>query len=142
MTKAASALDVVTKLLSGRDKTRAQLRAALERKGFGVEEIEAALRRVVELGYVDEARVARRKAGDLLGEGWCGEALTARLGALGLDAQTIDSAVAEARAELGWNESAAAQALISKRRLEGVKAARFLASRGFSEDTVARLVPA
>lgn len=140
MTKAVSALEVVTKLLSGRDKTRAQLRAALERKGFGREDIDAAVSRAVELGYVDEARVAQRKAEALLRDGWCGEALGARLGALGLDAQTIDVAIAAAKAELAWSEAGTARALVERRHLEGVKAARFLASRGFSEDVVERLV--
>lgn len=128
------------KLLSGRDKTRAQLRQALSGKGFSEEEIDEALRRVVELGYLDEAGLARRRAAAGLSDGWAGEALRAKLIAGGLEERTAADAIALAVAESGWRELDAARALLAKRRVEGPKALRLLASRGFSEDVVERLV--
>jgi regulatory protein len=134
------ALSVVTKLLSGRDKTRAQLHAALERKGFGPEEIDAALERARSLGYLDDARVAKRRALAELTAGWAGEALRARLEAVGVEGHTAQAAIDEAIAELGWRDLEAARRLLAVKKATGAKAARFLSSRGFSDDVVERLV--
>jgi regulatory protein len=129
-----------TRLLSGREKTAAQLRAALERKGFAAAEIAAALERCRELGYLDDARVAKRLALDGLDDGWVGEALLARLSAKGLDDRTARSAIDAAREEQGVTERSRAVALLTRRGLSGPKAARFLASRGFTEELVEELV--
>ncbi len=45
-------------LLARRDRSRAELEGLLERAGYLLEEIEAALKRVVELGYLNEERLA------------------------------------------------------------------------------------
>ncbi len=131
---------MVTKLLSGRDKTRAQLHAALERKGFTPEEITAALERAKSLGYLDDARVAKRRALAELSAGWAGEALRARLEATGVEPHTAQAAIDEAIAELGWRDLEAARRLLAVKKATGAKAARFLSSRGFSDDVVERLV--
>lgn len=136
-----TAFDHAAKLLAGRDKTRAQLAQALERKGFDAGAIADALARAGALGWLDDARVARRRAADGLRDGWAGEALLAKLVASGLEDRIAAQAIAAAIDELGWVALDAARALLGKRRLEGAKAARFLASRGFGEDVVERLVP-
>lgn len=142
MTKARlDALTQATKLLAGRDKSRAQLRAALLQRGYDDEETDAALQRAAELGYLDDARVAERKAREALDDGWAGEVLVAKLVAGGLDESVAQRAVDEAIAATGWDALKAARKLAEKRRLEGEKAARFLASRGFEEDVISRLVP-
>lgn len=128
------ALTQLTKLLAGREKTRAQARADLEKRGFSGADVDAAISRAMELGYLDDARVARRLAVAALRDGWAGEVLRARLTAKGLDEGTAAQACDDARAELEWSEPVAAAALVKKRHLDGVKAARFLAARGFSED--------
>ena len=128
------ALTQLTKLLAGREKTRAQARADLEKRDFSAPDIDAAIARATELGYLDDARVAKRLAVAALRDGWAGEVLHARLTSKGIDEAIGARAADEAIAELEWNESAAAQTLVKKRHLDGVKAARFLASRGFSED--------
>lgn len=107
------AFALATKLISGRDKTTAQVREALERKGF---------------------------ARDGLEEGWVGDALLGKLTARGLDERTATEAISAAREELGFVDRSAAMALLRKRKLEGAKAARFLASRGFSEELVEQLI--
>lgn len=132
------ALEQIVKLLAGREKTRAQLHADLSRREFTDAEIESALTRAEELGYLDDGRAARRLAVAALRDGWVGEVLLARLTSKGVSERVAADAVAHAVDELGWKEVEAAQALLSKRRLIGVKAARFLASRGFSEDVVNR----
>lgn len=134
------ALSLATKLISGRDKTTAQVREALERKGFAREEIDSAIQRCRELKYLDDARVAKRVAIEALEDGWVGEALLGKLSAKGLDERTARDAIDLAREELGFVDRSAAMDLLKKRKLEGAKAARFLASRGFSEDLVEQLV--
>ncbi len=128
------ALTQLTKLLAGREKTKAQARADLEKRDFAAADIDAAITRASELGYLDDTRVARRLAVASLRDGWAGDVLHARLTAKGLDENTATQAIADAIVELEWNENVAAEVLVKKRHLDGVKAARFLASRGFSED--------
>lgn len=134
------AFALATKLISGRDKTTAQVREALERKGFAREDIDSALQRCRDLKYLDDARVAKQRARDGLEEGWVGDALLGKLTARGLDERTATEAISAAREELGFVDRSAAMALLRKRKLEGAKAARFLASRGFSEELVEQLI--
>lgn len=128
------ALTQLTKLLAGREKTKAQARADLEKREFPAADIDAAITRASELGYLDDTRVAKRLAVASMRDGWAGEVLHARLTSKGIDENTATQAIADAIVELEWNENVAAEVLVKKRHLDGVKAARFLASRGFSED--------
>ena len=134
------ALTQATRLLASTDKTRAQLAAALSRRGYPELEIAEALKRAVALGYLDDSRVAQRKARSDLQAGWAGEALQARLAAAGLEESTARSAIKDAINEAGWSALLAARTLLAARKLEGAKAARFLASRGFEEDVVERVI--
>lgn len=134
------ALTQVTRLLASTDKTRAQLADALARRGYEPQKIDQALERAVALGYLDDTRVARRRAQADLKDGWAGEALLARLVHAGLDEQTARAAVQAEIAESGWSAPEAAQALVKARKLSGAKGARFLASRGFEEDLVERVI--
>ena len=134
------ALTQVTRLLASTDKTRAQLADALVRRGYEAQEIEHALERATALGYLDDTRVARRRAQAFLRAGWSGEALLARLVHAGLDEQTARVAVQAEIAESGWTAPSAAQALVKARKLSGAKGARFLASRGFEEELVERVI--
>ncbi len=53
-----SALAAAVGLLSRRDHSRGELRRKLQLRGFSVEEIDAAIERVGELGYQDDGRFA------------------------------------------------------------------------------------
>ncbi len=132
------ALAQLLKLLGGRDKTRAQAAEALRRRGHPDEAVEAALDRAGALGYLDDQRVARRLALDALRDGWTGEALVAKLGGRGVDEALARRALDEAVEALSWSEPEAAREVVARRRLTGARAARFLLSRGFSEDVSAR----
>lgn len=134
------ALTQITRLLAATDKTRAQLVAALSRRGYAQAVIDEALFRAQALGYLDDGRVAQRKARSELLAGWAGEALLARLTATGLEEAVARAAVKDAIAESGWTAQQAARALVAARKLEGPKGARFLASRGFEEDVVERVI--
>lgn len=134
------ALTEATKLLASTDKTSAQLVVALQRRGYSQAEIDGALERARALGYLDDRRVATKKAKDDLRAGWVGEALLARLIATGLDEAVARGAVKDAIAESGWIALDAARRLVAARKLTGAKAGRFLASRGFEEDVVERVI--
>ncbi len=130
------ALTQATKLLASSDKTRAQLIAALLRRGHEAAEAQAAADRARELGYLDDRRVAERRAREDLAEGWCGAALVGRLTAQGLDERTAQAAIDAALEAVGWSAAVAARRLVAARGLEGARGARFLASRGFDEDVI------
>ena len=136
------ALTQLTRLLASTDKTRAQLLDALVHRGYAQSEIDDAVERAKALGYLDDTRVAQRKARTELQAGWAGEALLGRLLKVGLAEAAARSAIKEAIFEAGWNALEAARKLVVARKLGGAKGARFLASRGFEEDVVERVIGA
>lgn len=89
---ASSVLDAGLRLLTRRAHSRVELRRKLARRGYEEDEINGALRRLAELGYMDDAafaasHVRRRSAsrGPL--------ALAAELAARGVDRHTVGAAV-------------------------------------------------
>jgi regulatory protein len=134
------ALTQLTRLLASTDKTRAKLVEGLTRRGYSEDEIAAALDRAQALGYLDDERVAHRKAVEALQDGWAGEALLERLARAGLDEATARAAIKEAIAETGWKALDSARELAQARKLAGARGARFLASRGYEEDVVERVI--
>ncbi len=134
------ALAQAVKLLAGRERTEKGLERALAQRGYGAEEIGLAVARVKALGYLDDAGVAARKARAGFAEGRSAADVERRLVADGI-AEAVAEEVVGAEAEAcGHDELAAARALVAKRRLVGVKAARFLVARGFSEEVVEKVV--
>ena len=89
-----SALDAGLRLLSVRAHARAEIRRKLGRRGFVQGEIDAAVARLIDLGYLDDSEFARglvRRRGALRGP----LALSAELAARGVDRDQADAAVAE-----------------------------------------------
>jgi regulatory protein len=85
-------LDAGLRLLARRAHSRVELRRKLARRGYEEDEIHGALRRLAELGYVDDAEFAaghvRRRSASL------GPlALSAELAARGVDRHTAGTAV-------------------------------------------------
>jgi regulatory protein len=134
------ALPYAVKLLAGRDKSEASLRAALDKKAYAAHDIDAAIARLKTLGYLNETRFAQTKTRALLLQGKTPADIRQRLERDGLTAQLIDSVVSQEAAAAGYDPLQAARALLAKKRVTGAKAARFLASRGFDEELIRRLV--
>jgi len=140
----SDALGYVLRLLRVRGRTRRELELALERRGFGPPVRARVLRRVEELGYVDDARWALARATSLLEQRRLApQAVERRLLAAGVAEQDARAAVARACEDAGFEPVEAARRLLASRlppgRLstqERARAARLLASRGFSEDVV------
>jgi SOS response regulatory protein OraA/RecX len=130
--KPISAFEVAVKLLGGREKSRRVLETALLAKEFPAEQVNEALSRCAQLGYLDDRRAALDLAQRLFAEGRSRLDVERRLEAKGLD-PTVAAA-------LPHDERAAAERLLKSKRVSGVKAARLLLSRGFAEELVARLV--
>jgi regulatory protein len=89
----ASALDVGLRLLARRAHSRVELRRKLGRRGYEEDEIQAALARLDELGYVDDAAFATghvRRRSSSRGP----MALKAELAARGIDRQAAGHALA------------------------------------------------
>ena len=90
---AVTALDAGLRLLARRAHARAELRLKLRRRGHAAEDVEEALRRLAELGYLDdrsfaEGHVRRRRTG--LGP----LALSKELASRGVDRAVAETALA------------------------------------------------
>lgn len=127
-------------LLEARERTEHELRRALATRGHAEADVEAAVTRARELGYLDERRVAEARARRGFAEARSTADVTARLARSGLADAVIEQAVAEAVQESGHTDEASARALLRRRKLTGAKAARFLASRGFEEELVRKIL--
>jgi regulatory protein len=126
----ADAFEAGVRALARSDLSTATLEARLERAGFGEPEREQALRRLRELGYLDDARVAHERARRLAARGAGDAAIRADLAGRGVP----DAAAAEALAGLD-RETERAAALVA-RLGPGRKASQTLARKGFSAETI------
>ncbi len=105
-----SALDAGLRLLARRAHSRVELLLKLTRRGYESAAIRAALRRLEELGYLDDQSFARsfvRRRGSVRGP----RALSAELAARGVDRAQVDTAIAE----FGEEEQLAAATQIAER---------------------------
>jgi regulatory protein len=89
-----SALDAGLRLLGRRAHSRVELLLKLTRRGYDSAAIRASLKRLEELGYLDDQSFARsfvRRRGSVRGP----RALSAELAARGVDRAQVDTALAE-----------------------------------------------
>jgi regulatory protein len=143
------ATDACLRLLKARARSRHELDAALQRKGYSERVREEVLQKLQGFGYLDDARFAKDRAASLLGRGRLGpQAVLQRLAAHGLSEDAASKAVSEARGEVEFDALATARQVLEKRGLSGrsltpqerARAGRLLHSRGFSEDVIHRLL--
>ncbi len=109
-----TAFDRAVKLLAVRQRTEAELRSALE--DFPAGEVDSALARVKELGYINDRETARARARTRVGQGDAPRFAARKLAAQGISEATAREAAAEA-AEGAGEEELASRALW--RRLRG-----------------------
>jgi regulatory protein len=137
-------LDAALKLLAARSRSEAELRRGLETRGYPPPDIESAVARVRELGYLDDGEVARSRARTMLGRGASSRLAARRLEAQGIAGPQARAAVAEQAGEEG-ESGLLARAL--ERRLKGRKLTdevekhrvfRSLVQKGFRPTEVAR----
>jgi regulatory protein len=120
--------------LRHRDRSAAELRDWLARRQVPQAACDEALETLSRTGLVDDTRFAESRARSLAERG-AGDALIRHeLVKARVDGDAIEDALA------GIEPEAARAATIIRRRGIGPKTARFLRSKGFSEDTVAGAV--
>lgn len=130
MTGRPTALEAATKALARRDRAAADLVAYLERRGAAPDEASAAVERLREAGYVNDARYASTRAERLAARGFGDAAVRHELERDGVAAEEIDAALAELPPE---RERALAVLRQAKTPLAGV---RRLAAKGFSTESI------
>lgn len=135
-----TALDAALGFLTRRSHGRAELAAKLRRRGFSLDEVEAALARVVELGYVDDRDTARRAARSLLERRKGLRAVEAWLRGRGFESDTIREIVADE----GLREAEVEACRQALERLDDdedrLRLAARLRGRGFRDETVEKVV--
>ena len=128
------AITAATAALRHRDHSARTLDERLERRGVAPAEREAALETLERAGLVDDVRFAGGRARTLAERGWGDTAIRADLERQGL----AGGAVAEAVEALEPEHERAREH--GARRGGGLRAARWLASRGFDAEALESLV--
>ncbi len=124
------ALDAAGKALSHRDRSTAELEARLERRGVRPSDRAAAVETMARLGYVDDERMATDRARSMASRGFGDEAIRFDLEGRGIETELIAAAI-----EHLAPEAERARAIVARSDSD-IKAARNLAAKGFSPETV------
>ncbi len=134
-----SSFQALVKLVSVRERTAADLRARLARKGFPPSAIEASLERAIALGYVDDLRAARARTARLVARGLSRALIELKLREAGVPSGLLSEVMGETPDDLTLAQSALA-ARFKSRAPSSERLARFLAGRGFETELIAELV--
>ena len=126
----SDALDAAARALTRRDRSEAGVLEVLRRKGVAEDEAVEAVETLRRLGAVDDERFAEAGASSLADRGYGDAAIAYRLEREGVSRELLERAVSALEAE---TERARR---LTARRGATAKTARWLASRGFSPDSV------
>jgi regulatory protein len=135
------ALDLSYRYLGFRDRTVLEVRRHLEAKRVEPDTIEQAITELSELGYLDDARFARRFVEDRRTlDRWGNERIERKLAASGIDAELVASALAGGDA--AESQFDAALAVLTRRfrtppetERERERALGFLVRKGYELET-------
>ncbi len=126
----AEAIALASKTLARRDLTKRALRQRLERAAVAPAAAEESVEALTRAGFIDDARFAAARAQALAGRGYGDAAIRHDLERQGVEGALIEPALVELEPELERARG------IATRRGPGPKTARFLASKGFSEEAI------
>jgi SOS response regulatory protein OraA/RecX len=129
-------LDAALKLLAARSRTEAELRKALISREYPPPDVESAVARVRELGYLDDGEVARARARSLLGRGAAPQNAARRLEAQGIAPAQARTAV---EGEAGEEGEAGLLERALERRLKGRDGGAGFARDGRRPEAVASM---
>ena len=133
----SSALAAAVKLLAQRDYSERALGDKLARRAYSADEIDTALARLKERGYIDDGAYCAKLAQQLWRSGkWGLRGISSQLRRYGLPLAMIREAIAAFDQE---EEAGHALALLEKRAFvadQKEKAGRFLEMRGFSHTVI------
>jgi SOS response regulatory protein OraA/RecX len=125
-----AAVDAAARALGRQDRSAADLRAHLERRGIRAAEREDAVAAMARLGYLDDGRLAAARAAALAARGYGDEAIRFELARRGIGAEAVRSALAGIEPEPARARALAAGAT------SPAKLARTLRARGFSTEAL------
>jgi regulatory protein len=148
-TGSQQAISVAVRLLARRDHTRYEIRQKLKRRGFGSDEILAAVAECERLNYIDDERTARVYIGQLVRRGFGFRRIAIELKKKGLQqGRRIEDILEQQRAEI--DEREIARRVLQKkmksfereteRKKRRDKIYRFLDYRGFSRSIISELI--
>ena len=140
-TKHEGPLATAVRLLARRDHSEHELRAKLKQRGFSMTEIDAALERVKNEGYLDDERIKVRMIEKLVREQRSGlHVIIGKLRLMGLTVST-ETVREYLSVEAEWG---LAQSLLEKQKVDFdqenyPRLVRILNNRGFSRPILSRL---
>jgi regulatory protein len=126
----AEALRVATRALRARDLSTRRLEDRLARAAVSPATAAESVAALTRAGLVDDARLARTRAGALAERGYGDAAIRHRLEQEGVPGELATEAVS------GLGGEAERAARLIERRGTGIRTARFLTGRGFGEQAV------
>lgn len=132
-----TAKQLAVRWLAASDKTEAELRLRLEKRGYVVEEIDAALRDLAQGRWVDDHRVLERELERQQGHPSTGK----EKARMTLESRGIDpDMVADELQTWSFDEEVEKAAALLNSKLKpgdtAARAARLLAARGFTEEAI------
>lgn len=128
------ATDAAIRSLARRERSRAELDSALSRAGAREADRHDVLERASSAGLVDDARFAANRARMLVGRGAGNRLILDDLRRHGIDADTARAAISGVEPEANRAER------IIDIRGHSLKTLRYLASRGFAEESLEGLI--
>jgi regulatory protein len=129
-----AALARAVRALARRDHSAASLKAKLDRAGISEDAQIHAVDALERAGYVDDRRFAMDRAAQLAERGYGDQWIRADLDAQGVCAETASASLAGLEPECERAERVASKAG------DGMRAARLLGRRGFSDETLERFL--
>jgi regulatory protein len=127
------ATELALRALRHRNRSRHDLEQRLDRAGVTPDERSAALDRLTEAGLLSDDRFAEERASALAGRGASDALIRHDLHRHGIEHSAVEHAIAQ----LDQEEERAAR--VFRERGGGPKATRYLASRGFTAETLGHL---
>ena len=128
------ARELALRALSHRDRSRRELELRLERAGVSSEERDEALDELVSAGLLSDARFAEARARGLAAKNGSDSLIRNDLRRHGIDRGEIAEILE------GLEDEAERAARIFERRGGGERALRYLAAKGFSRESLDRLI--
>jgi regulatory protein len=142
------AMNVAVRLLARRDHTRFEIRQKLRQRGFGSDDILAAVAECERLNYIDDRRTARVYIGQLVRRGFGFRRIAVELKKKGLQGKRIEDILEQQQSEI--DEREIARRVLQKkiksferevdRKKRRDKLYRFLDYRGFSRSLISELL--
>ena len=130
-------MQAALRLVARRDRSAAEVREELERRGTTKRVVREVLLRLRELGYINDRKFAAERVQQMLERGFGAERIRIDLERCGIDAQTIDATIPDLREErrraraLVDERFGGSGGLGARRRMQVI---RWLAGRGFREE--------